>query len=96
MSILLSIYKCCVRIGFGRFAEAKVFTCFSLTSQILVKPLTRVSSNIDLVNYNFVRCNLEAFGKKVTSRPGIEMNTLSSRVKMSEWFQGISTLPTSF
>ena len=54
------------------------------------------SSDLDLVNYNLVRCNLEAFGKKVASRPGVLRKPLSSRVKTSKWFQGMSTLPTSF
>jgi len=35
------------------------------------------SSDLDLVDYNLVRCNLEAFGKKVASRPGV-LRTLVS------------------
>ncbi len=67
-----------------------------LTSQLVGETFIKKSSNIDLVNYNFVRCNLEAFGKKVASRPGVAIKPLSSRVKISKWFQGMSTLPTSF
>jgi len=40
--------------------------------------LFKNSSDLDLVNYNFVRCNLEAFGKKVASRPGV-LRTLVSQ-----------------
>jgi hypothetical protein len=39
--------------------------------------LFKNSSDLDLVNYNLVRCNLEAFGKKVASRPGV-LRTLVS------------------
>ncbi len=57
--------------------------------------LFKNSSDLDLVNYNLVRCNLEAFGKKVASQPGVLRKPFSSRVKTSKWFQGMSTLPMS-
>jgi hypothetical protein len=48
---------------------------------VVGETVNKKSSNVDLVNYNFVRCNLEAFRKKVVTKP------LSSRVKTSKWFQ---------
>ncbi len=77
------------------FGERKWTYVFVLTSQVVGETVNKKSSNVDLVNYNFVRCNLEAFGKKVASWPGVVTNPLSSRVKTSKWFQGMSTLPTS-
>ena len=68
---------------------------FSLTSQMVGETVNKRSSNMDGVNYNFVRFNSEAFGKKVASQPGVAINSLSYRVKTSKWFQGMSTLPTS-
>ncbi len=68
---------------------------FCLTSQVVGETVNKKLSNVDLVDYNFVCCNLEAFGKKVASWPGVVTKPLSSRVKMSKWFQGMSTLPTS-
>ena len=62
------------------------WTYFFLASQMFGETCIKNSSNIDLVNYNFVRCNLEAFGKKVASRPGVAMNSLSSRVSEFQSF----------
>ena len=64
------------------------------TSQLVVD--TSFDKNIKFrsSHYNFVRCSLDAFGKKVASRPGVVINPLSSRVKTSKWFQGILALPT--
>ncbi len=45
-------------------------------------------------HYKFVCCNLDAYGKTVASWPGVK--PLSSWVKTSKWFQGMSTLPMSF
>ena len=48
------------------------------TSQVIGEPVNKKSSNVDLVNYNFDHCNLEAFRKKVASQPGVVIKALSS------------------
>ena len=83
-----------VSVG-GLEVWGKVLSLRFSTLQVIGEPVNKNSSNIDLVNYNFVCCSLEAFGKKVASRPGVVINPLSSWVKTSKWFQGMSTLPTS-
>ncbi len=57
---------------------------FVLTSQVVGETVNKKSSNVDLVNYNFVRCNLDAFGKKVASCPGFARKPVSSWVKTSK------------
>jgi hypothetical protein len=90
------MYKRFVSIsGFGGLGKGMDLR-FHLTSQVVGETVSKKSSNIDLVNYNFVCCNLDAFGQKVASHPGVVINPLSSWVKTSKWFQGMSTLPTSF
>ena len=61
-----------------RFGGKGIGFTFFLTSQVFGETINKKSSNIDLVNYNFVRCNLEAFGKKVASRLGVVIKALSS------------------
>ncbi len=79
-----------------RFGGKGIGFPFFSTSQVIGETVNKKSSNIDLVNYIFVRCNLEAFRKKVASRPGVVIKPLSSWVKLSKWFQGMSTLPMYF
>ncbi len=65
---MLGVWRC----------EEKVLSLRFSTVQVIGEPVNKKSSNIDLVNYNFVRCNLEAFGKKVASWPGVVIKALSS------------------
>jgi hypothetical protein len=74
---------------FGGFG--KELHLIFLTSQLVVETYIKEIDKYGSSHYKFVCCNLEAFGKKVASRPGVAIKPLSSRVKTSKWFQGMMT-----